>query len=299
MNEISLTCFIRACELHNLSKAAQELHISQPALSRRIIALEEELGISLLNRSNTGVELTEGGRLFYKEAKKLILAEQNLREKMKEYQKNLIGSIVIGCDPNDFVEPLVRAAKTLKNQIPGIELEFKALPYEQIIYHYLQGNIDIAYVHQCDVPDLKETSVKVIFKNRPSVLVPAGHCLWDRSSVSVADLIGDDTIVFSDVEQKEAASFLHTAEQKGILQRSAPEYESHMSRIFKVLSGRYISVGGIFSANSTRPFAQEIRAIPIEDMAFDHLDFCVVYQTSNDIAVKFVACLLSPDQASP
>ena len=106
MNEISLICFIRACELHNLSKAAQELHISQPALSRRIIALEEEIGISLLKRSNTGVELTDGGKLFYKEVKKLVSAEQELREKMKVYQRSLLGSVTIGCDSRDYVELL-------------------------------------------------------------------------------------------------------------------------------------------------------------------------------------------------
>ena len=85
MNEISLVCFIRACELYNLLKATQELHISPPALSRRIITVGEKIGISLLRRSKTGVELTDGGKLFYKEIKKLVSAEQELREKMKAF----------------------------------------------------------------------------------------------------------------------------------------------------------------------------------------------------------------------
>lgn len=297
MNEISLTCFIRACELHNLSKAAQELHISQPALSRRIIALEEELGISLLNRSNTGVELTDGGKLFYKEAKKLILAEQDLREKMKEYQRHLLGSITIGCDSKDYVEPLVHAAKVLKQQLPGIELEFKDLSHEDTIYHYLQGDIDIAYVHKCDIPDLKDSDTKVVARNLPYVLIPSGHRLWEHDSVLGTDLIGDESIVFSDVEHKEVESFLRVAEEKGFLNTPIPmEHESHMTRIFKVLSGKYISVGGLFSAKSVQSFERDIRAIPILDIELEDVDYCIVYQPSNTVASRFVDCLPDPEK---
>ena len=298
MNEISLICFIRACELHNLSKAAQELHISQPALSRRIIALEEELGIDLLNRSNTGVELTDGGKLFYKEAKKLVYAEQTLREKMKEYQKSLIGSVTIGCDSKDYVEPLVRAAKLMKEQAPGIELEFKDLSHDQAIYQYLQKGIDIAYIHKSDVPELKESAVEVVAKNRPVALVPHGHRLWDFEKISLYDLMGE-SIVFSDLEQKEARCVTQAAEQKGLSGDPVFACESHITRMFKVLSGKYISVGGTYSAESIQSFEGEIRAIPIADAALDDVDYCVVYQPSNSNAVRFVNCLLSFRKNNP
>lgn len=292
MNEISLICFIRACELHNLSKAAQELHISQPALSRRIIALEEELGIDLLNRSNTGVELTDGGKLFYKEAKKLVHAEQNLRDKMKEYQRSLIGSVTIGCDSRDYVEPLVRAAKLMKEQAPGIELEFKDLSHDQAIYQYLQKNVDIAYVQKSDIPELKESSFEVVAGNRPVALVPYGHRLWDCEAVSLENLMGE-SIIFSDVEQKEVSCVTRAIEQKGLTPESAFICESHITRIFKVLSGKHISVGGTYSAESIQSFEGEIRAIPITGVDLDDVDYCVVYQPSNSNAVRFINCLLN------
>lgn len=290
MNEISLICFIRACELHNLSKAAQELHISQPALSRRIIALEEEIGISLLKRSNTGVELTDGGKLFYKEVKKLVSAEQELREKMKVYQRSLLGSVTIGCDSRDYVELLVRAAKLLKKQQPGIEVEFKDMPHDHAIYHYLQENIDIACVCKCDVPELRESATEVIAKNQAVVLVPYGHRLWDLHEVFLRDLSGE-TIVFSDVENKAANGFKMAFEQNGMEWESVLICESHVTGMFKILSAGYVGIGGIYSAEQARTFEGEIRAIPIIDVALEDMDYCVIYQPSNANAARFMRCL--------
>ena len=54
MDYKSIVCFLRVCELHSFTKAAEDLYISQPALSRRILALEDELGVKLLDRANGG-----------------------------------------------------------------------------------------------------------------------------------------------------------------------------------------------------------------------------------------------------
>ena len=69
--------------------------------------------------------------------------------------------------------------------------------------------------------------------------------------------------------------------------------------MFKVLSGKYISIGGTYSAESIQSFEGEIRAIPITDVALDDVDYCVVYQPSNSNAARFVNCLLSFSKSKP
>ena len=60
------------CEFNNVTKAADFYHVSQPAVSKAIQSLEEEFGVSLFRRTGRKLELTEAGRLFYSEAKRMV-----------------------------------------------------------------------------------------------------------------------------------------------------------------------------------------------------------------------------------
>src|SRR3954452_3935003 len=67
-----LRYFVAVAELENVSRAALKLHVSQPALSRQIRDLEEELGFPLLERSAKSVRLTEAGRVFLEESREAL-----------------------------------------------------------------------------------------------------------------------------------------------------------------------------------------------------------------------------------
>ena len=69
--------YIKVCECKNLTKAADELFISQPTLSRHIRALESELGVTLLTQKSSGVEITEAGKIFLKDAVKFQEAKRS------------------------------------------------------------------------------------------------------------------------------------------------------------------------------------------------------------------------------
>lgn len=71
MNSMQINCFLEAAECQSFSKAAEKIHISQPALSKNIAALEKELTVQLFERDHfQAVRLTRGGKLFYTKFKK-------------------------------------------------------------------------------------------------------------------------------------------------------------------------------------------------------------------------------------
>ena len=92
MDIVALESFVTVYNYKNFTKAADKLYISQPALSRRMKALEEELGITLFKRRGTSIEgITEGGKFFYKEAVKLLKQADELRLKVNRFREGVSG----------------------------------------------------------------------------------------------------------------------------------------------------------------------------------------------------------------
>ena len=191
MDYKSIVCFLRVCELHSFTRAAEDLYISQPALSRRILALEDELGVKLLDRANGGLQLTEGGKLFYSDARKLINVEVALKRKMEKHRDGFYGEVRIGYSSYCFMEPLMFAAHMLRETYPNIEPDFQSMSPRYAIYSYLHGQIDIAYLCRGDIPQTNDSVIEVIAKAQPVILIPKGHKLWDRKCVTCSDLVGE------------------------------------------------------------------------------------------------------------
>ena len=99
MNTRQIQYAIALSELGNFSKVAQQLDISQPALSKQIIHLEKELGIRIFNRDTTPLTLTPAGEFFLREARKLLHKEEQLLRTMARFRTGERGRLAIGISP--------------------------------------------------------------------------------------------------------------------------------------------------------------------------------------------------------
>lgn len=115
-----LKYFVALTEGENFLEVAEKLYISQSSLSKQIKKIEEELEISLLDRSGRKAKLTEGGEFFYLEAKKILLEYEKLLENIKPYKKKNILSI--GVLPILSQYNLNLLFQNFKNSYPDIEL---------------------------------------------------------------------------------------------------------------------------------------------------------------------------------
>ena len=87
----------KVASLRSISKAAQELYISQPALTRVISNLEKELGVTLFNRSVIPLQLTYAGERYLEEAKRVLSIDESLRKELQEISEVKRGNLSIGC----------------------------------------------------------------------------------------------------------------------------------------------------------------------------------------------------------
>jgi DNA-binding transcriptional LysR family regulator len=104
MELYQLRSFAAVAELGHLTRAADKLHVSQPAVSAQIKALEDELGVALFERVSSGMVLTAAGHKLLPEARKVVAAAQVLRSRARAIQGEIVGRVRVGTvsDP-DFV----------------------------------------------------------------------------------------------------------------------------------------------------------------------------------------------------
>ena len=123
MELYQLRSFSMVAKLGQLTKAAERLHISQPALSAQIKALEDELGVPLFERVASGMQLTAAGRRLLPEAEKVVAGAQALRSRAHAIKGDVTGRVVVGTvsDP-DFIRVGDLLARAIEG-FPMLEIE--------------------------------------------------------------------------------------------------------------------------------------------------------------------------------
>lgn len=96
MNFRQLEYFTTAARLKSISKAAQELHVAQPPVSRQIALLEDELGVCLFLRTNKGIELTEAGQRLYVQSKHIFQSIHTMIDSVRDIDQGLRGCLKLG-----------------------------------------------------------------------------------------------------------------------------------------------------------------------------------------------------------
>ena len=192
MDIVALESFVTVYNYKNFTKAADKLYISQPALSRRMKALEEELGITLFKRRGTSIEgITEGGNFFYKEAVKLLKQADELRLKVNRFREGVSGTLRIAVSPDFSLSVVLKAIQKMSIEWPHIEIipecytDTKNL---DLLRFLTERSVDIAITSRAEVEDVPGINFEVIKENISSVLICRGHKLYGRSRLTLADL---------------------------------------------------------------------------------------------------------------
>jgi DNA-binding transcriptional LysR family regulator len=117
-----LRYFAAVAELRNVTQAARRLHVAQPALSRQIQDLEEELGLQLIERSTRGIKLTEAGKFFAAEAGAVLARADEALQAVRALARGEIGELRVGYAPSPTSEVLPRALAAFQKVAPGVRV---------------------------------------------------------------------------------------------------------------------------------------------------------------------------------
>ena len=185
--------FIAVADSLNFTKAAQQLHIAQPPLSRQIRQLEDELGVELLTRSKRGVQLTRAGRAFLEEARKLAVQVEHAREAAQRTQQGASGVLRIGIGAG-----LARAIGNVivehHRRFPDIDIECKDIFSSPQNEALRTGEIDVGFLR----PPVDHVNLhcELLFEEQFVVIMPKSHRMARRGSLKLADIVDEPLIIF-------------------------------------------------------------------------------------------------------
>ena len=139
-----LRYFLTVAKEQSFTKAAEQLHITQPTLSRQMAALEDELGITLFLRNGKRTTLTDEGILLKRRALEILNLEEKTLKELKGNEDIVEGTITIGCGEFAAVETLAGICKTYKEKYPLVQISLHTATADTVYEMMKKGLVDIA-----------------------------------------------------------------------------------------------------------------------------------------------------------
>jgi DNA-binding transcriptional LysR family regulator len=255
-----LRYFLAVAEELHFGRAARQLHIAQPVLSRQIRALEGELGVELFVRDRRGTVLTPAGEQLVHEAGPLLASTDALLRRVRAAGEG-VTRLTIGFMPGITLAPVVRL---LRERHPGLDLRMLRTGWHDQVEVLHDARADVGIVR---LPmDPAGLEIRPLYTEARLVVVPSSHHLAGKESVQVADLANDHLLQDPDAvpEWRDIAAELRAGER-----RPVPVIHSVEEKLELVAGGQGIVVIPASTASFyTRP---GIEAIPVEDLGPNHV----------------------------
>ena len=193
MNLRQLEAFCRIVDLGSFSMAAQDMGLSQPAVTFQMQALEKELGTALLDRSRRRVLPTESGRILYAHARPILRHTDQARREIDDLNQLLRGTLLLGASTGPGEHILPQVLGRFKAEYPDVDVVLRILPTDEIIEQVLAYDLEIGVV------GAKEANPKLLFEpliqDRLTVIAPPQHPWVAGETVTMDALLREPFIL--------------------------------------------------------------------------------------------------------
>ena len=233
-----------AQELH-FGRAAEYLNITQPALSKQIRVLEKNIEVELFLRTKRKVELTPGGKVFFKQAQQLLNQRDKAIELAQRAAKGEVGKLTIGFTPTATYSILPKLIGNFRKHYYQVEVKMLEMSTEAQVDALNRHIIDVGFLHP--PIDARGLELYPILSEGFVAVLPQDSDLSKKASLSLKDLAQESFILHPRSEGSFLYdNFLKLCHQFGFQPQIVQEVDSHQSRICLVAAGigiTFIPVG--------------------------------------------------------
>jgi DNA-binding transcriptional LysR family regulator len=193
MQLAQVEAFLETARQGNLSRAAESLHVTQPALTARLQGLETELGLALFVRGRRGMALTDAGRAFLPYAERAAMALDEGAGLLRDLGRGGTGELVLGAAPaiSTYVLPGLLVRFTERH--PRVRLVVRTGHSEEILAMALRREIDLGLVRELRHPDIES---RPLYEDELVLVAAASHPLAARAHIPIEDIATARLILF-------------------------------------------------------------------------------------------------------
>lgn len=194
MDESQIRAFVEITRKGSFTAAAESLHLTQPAISKRIVALENQLGSQLFDRVGREAKLTETGRDLLPMAENMLLSFSNIRKMAVNMKNQVRGTLQLGTSHHVGLHRLPPVLRSFSKRYPDVELALRFIDSEEGVKGVASGELELALITLPSAPP-DNLEVYAVWDDPLAVVVSNDHPLAGRHSVSIDDLSQHEAIL--------------------------------------------------------------------------------------------------------
>lgn len=182
----------KVAEVHSFTKAADELGLTQSAISHAISSLEKEFGFALIHRARTGVRLTEEGKSMLISMRRVLLAEELLKQEAANILGVTKGTVRIGLISSISTKWMPNIIHIMEQDFPGIRIELREGDYYEIEQWLINGEVDCGFLNRTNskkfdfMPLKRDTLLCIVSKKSP---------LYYKEAIDIKDIENEQIIM--------------------------------------------------------------------------------------------------------
>jgi len=291
-----LKYFVAVAEEENVTRAALKLHVSQPALSRQVRDLEEELGFSLLERGANSMRLTEGGRAFLVEARAILQRADAAVKTARAIASGNSGELHIGYAPSLTARILPPALRLFQAEKPGVRVIWHDQSTEEMFSGLRENQLHLAFLVQPTRTAMKGLHFQELALDPVRLALAPSHPLAEKRSVTTTEAVQHPLITYSRKEYPEYHELLKRVfRSEGGKVRIIEEHDSVTSLISAVEAGNGIAVA---PESITCISGPRLKVIPFSPPV-EALSVGAAWSSLSDVAKHFLNCAKLTSKRSP
>lgn len=190
----TLRYFLAAAQEENITRAADILHVTQPTLSRQIMDLEEELGVTLMLRGKHGLTLTDDGLFFRQRAEEIVELADRLEQVFVERKADVSGLIAIGASEAIGSRLFAKLIKQFSEKYPLVQFKLYNETADNIKDRLDKGLVDVGLLLE-PVDTAKYDFVRLYQKETWGILMRDDHPLSDRQFITPEEIASNPLIL--------------------------------------------------------------------------------------------------------
>lgn len=273
-----LRYFKIVAELLNFSRAAEVLHVAQPALSRQIKALEDELGATLLDRNRVRVQLTDAGRTFYAQTCKILAQVDMAVAAVQEVNEGTGGQLIICPDWHLAGEIVPASLAEFRSRYPRAEVVLQERKHHDQLTLLTQRRVHLGFLVREMFGRRRDLQSLLMHRSRLLVVLPQDHRLAGEKLICLADLANETWIT---IDEQDSPDYSYYLTRICRLSGFTPIFSPHATNTLEGLIGRVGSGYGItLLPESVAPtHLERVVLIPTD---CDPIEYCAVWHKQDE-----------------